>query len=986
MMPAAPMLRVQLFGRPRLEYACAPLALRAPPRTLALLIYLLLAGPPEREAIAFTFWPDLPESEARAKLREYLRCLRAALPQHGAVPWLLTDKRALRWNPDAAAWIDVAEYDRLSGDAASAAAAVELYAGDLAGTVDEEWLTELREKFRQRQTALLLQLIAKSRAEADQHATIEFAERLLQHDPWHEDAVRTLVAIRHECGDRAGALRTYRDFAQRLNAEFGVGPMPETTAVYEVVRAASAPRASTTPRHNLTEPLMTFIGREEDVASLSALVVKRRHVTLTGAGGVGKTRLAIETARNVLDRFPDGVWFAELASVSDPDLVASTVAASMNVQEVTAASLFATLRGKHLLLVLDNCEHLIAAAAIFVERLLKECPHVHVLSTSREPLRVSGERTERVASLAVPNVDASRTLSLEELCAVPAIQLFLERAADVVPITGLPADDAVQRHALITISRRLDGIPLAIELAAAWTSSISLEELAERLNDRFSILTRGRRTALPRQQTLRATLDWSYELLAPDEQTLLQRVSIFAGGWTLEAATLVCGNGQDEQSSVIETLSSLVDKSLVVVEVKKPSTRYHLLETTRAYALEKLGRDDARQTLARRHATYYANLAQRNDTTWGAAASLAAVETLTPELDNMRAVLQWSVDAAKDPGLGASLVGALRWFFAACYLNGEGVRWCERALAALGSRPERRHEALVQLALAGSMGSSPFFPRFSYYRARDADRFRVAAERAAMLLTSPGEEADRALALALAAMHWCLLNANAKALHAASDAVAAARESGKRTAVGIALYAKSFAVDQRSLDDRRLLLLEALEYCPMSSTVYNRAVVMHALGELAFEGGDPALALEYARQSANTLASPADLLNRAQVDVIVAAYALALGRLDEAVAALRIAFTIARWTGDAMVAAAAFQHLAGVAATRGDADSGARFLGVSDARRGGDHPRLYTEQTGYDRTLLKLRETLNAPQLAALMHEGYEWNVDRAFDAAMTLV
>jgi predicted ATPase/DNA-binding SARP family transcriptional activator len=988
-------LEIRLFGEPQLRENAAAIGYRTPARTLPLLVYLLLHRDVSlaRDAVAVLFWPDLPESEALANLRYYMRDLRAALPLSERVPWILADKRTIRWNPAASLWLDVAEFESLAADPETASAAVEIYGGDLGGRLDDDWIQASREYHRELQGRLLYGLVISCWARKDIRAAIAYAQRLAQHDPWREDAIRALIELRHEAGDRAGALQLYRGFAERLEAEFGVQPMPETTAVYErVVAAVDSPGLATPsvpaivgnhPRHNLPVALTTFVGRDSEVAALDALIGKRRLVTLVGTGGVGKTRLAIETARTLVDRFSDGVWLVELASLADPALIVSTIANSLGLQSPSEPSLLAMLQGKHMLLVLDNCEHLVAGAASIVERLVRECPLMCVLATSREPLRCVGERTERVVSLALPVAIDGASPSQEILRQSAAVQLFLDRAADVSPAFQLYDESEAARRGLATIARRLDGIPLAIEFAAARASSLSVPELAQRLDDRFAILTAGKRTALPRQQTLRATLDWSYELLSPTEQGLLRRAGIFAGGWTVEALCAVCSDDGVAESQFVDVLASLVDKSLVVVDVGAADARYRLLETTRAYVLERLLETGESESIARHHATYFAGYAVHGENTWASQLSFGALERFSSELDNYRAALGWAIDDANDPELGASLIGSMRWAFAAKSLNAELVRWCERALAALGTHPREQPEADVQLALAGSMGTIPFFPRFHYYRAMCPERFVTASERAAGVLLAVGDGPNRALALSLAAMHLRVAG-EARAAIVAADALMVARECGQPLAIAMALYATSFAIDREATAQRTALLSEALEIARVAPSPYHSAAILHALGEVAFEAGDPVRALSYARESALPKVGLAPV-NQAQALITSAAYCLALGEVDEARTAARAALIIAQRIGEPMIAGAAFQHIAGIASARGDVERAAHLLGASDARRADAPPRLFTERADYARTVSKMRERLTEADLGALIRTGFEWGLERAIAQAMNV-
>ena len=350
---------------------------------------------------------------------------------------------------------------------------------------------------------------------------------------------------------------------------------------------------SARPDNNLPQQVTTLIGREAELAEIKAALGKHRLVTLVGSGGVGKTRASLEVAADLLESHPDGVWFVELAPLSDPLLVPEIVAglfgASITTDRVPLEALVGILRQKRTLLVLDNCEHLVAAVAQLADAILRHCPQVSLLASSREPLAIQGESTYRMPSLGFPEqiegISAARALEFG------AVRLFVERATAIMPGFALGEDNA---SAVAAICKRLDGVALAIELAVPRLKMLKVQELAERLDERFKLLTGGSRTALPRQQTLKALIDWSYNLLSEPEQTLLQRLSVFAGGWTLASAGAVAAGAGIADWEVFDLLAALVDKSLVVADASGKETRYRLLESTRQYAAEKLAENGAR--------------------------------------------------------------------------------------------------------------------------------------------------------------------------------------------------------------------------------------------------------------------------------------------------------------------------------------------------------------------------------------------------------
>ncbi len=410
------------------------------------------------------------------------------------------------------------------------------------------------------------------------------------------------------------------------------------------------------PPNNLPEAVSELIGREAELAELTDLIAAHRLVTLTGTGGIGKTRLALEVARRRLPEFPDGVWLAELAPLSDPELIPVAIVTALGLEigssVATPERVAAALGAKRLLLVLDNCEHVINVAARMAEALLHANSAVRVLATSREPLRAEGEYLCRISPLAVPAEDSRE---MDAVLQHGAVRLFdaRVRAADprFAPTASLVATMGV-------ICRRLDGIPLAIELAASRAGTIGLEEIAARLDDRFRLLAGGRRTALRRHQTLRATLDWSYDLLPELEGLVLRRLATFAGSFTLEAASAVAADAEIVAADFVDAVANLVTKSLVVADVGGAIMRYRLLETTRAYALEKLAENGEFETVAQRHAEYCRDLLERAETEWETRPKTELLADYGWRIVNIRAALDWAFSSSGDAAIGVALTVA----------------------------------------------------------------------------------------------------------------------------------------------------------------------------------------------------------------------------------------------------------------------------------------------------------------------------------------
>src|ERR1700737_4357135 len=469
-----------------------------------------------------------------------------------------------------------------------------------------------------------------------------------------------------------------------------------------VARTAVPVPAPPRPVTNVPEPVSELIGRDLEFEEVLGLTAAHRLVTLTGAGGIGKTSLGLEVARHLLSEFVDGVWAIELAPLSDPDLVPVTVATALGLDlggDVASPDRVANaLAAKQLLLVLDNCEHLVGAAASMAEALLRANPAARVMATSREPLRAEGECLCRVPSLAVPTEGSQ---DAEDPLRSGAVRLFVARARAAAPQFS---PDGRGAAAIAAICRHLDGIPLAIELAAARTNALGVEELAARLDDCFHLLTGGRRTELPRHQTLRATPDWSYQLLPEPERVVLRRLAIFAGGFTLQAASTIAAIDEIDGSDIVDCAANLVAKSLVAADLGGATGWYRLLETTRAYALEKLTQSGEFEQVARRHAEYCRDLFERAEVeleTRPAAEWLAAYGR---RIDNLRAALDWAFSPTGDAAVGVALTTAAVPLWAQLSLVQEFRARVERALASLA--PEAGRSARQEMQLYAALGGA----------------------------------------------------------------------------------------------------------------------------------------------------------------------------------------------------------------------------------------------------------------------------------------
>jgi predicted ATPase/DNA-binding winged helix-turn-helix (wHTH) protein len=470
---------------------------------------------------------------------------------------------------------------------------------------------------------------------------------------------------------------------------------------------AIAPTNGAAVRGNLPAPLTRIVGRGDIIAALAAQLAQRRLLTIVGPGGIGKTTVAIAVAETVSASYLDGIWFVGLASLADPDLVPSALAAVLGISLPglnPVSGLTAWLRDKQALIVLDCCEHVIGAVAALAEEILRAAPRISILATSREPLRAEGEWLHRLASLALP--PGSVDLSPAEALRYSAVELFDDRATAVVDGFTLGEGDV---PAVLEICRKLDGVPLAIELAAARVDAFGIKDLAVRLDDRLTLLTEGRRTALPRHQTLRATLDWSHDLLPEAERVILRRIAVFRGDFTMEAAVVVATCERITVAGVFDSVANLVAKSLIATDIGGEVTCHRLLDTMRAYALERLAESGELQTIARRHAAYYRDLFERAETEWETRPTAEWLADNVPRIDNLRAALDWAFSTGGDASVGVALTAAAVPLWMHLSLMDECRGQVERALAAIAAGAGQ--DAQREMKLLAALGTSLVYTR-----------------------------------------------------------------------------------------------------------------------------------------------------------------------------------------------------------------------------------------------------------------------------------
>jgi predicted ATPase/DNA-binding SARP family transcriptional activator len=997
-----------------------------------------------REQLMELLWPDLAPAAAANNFYQALHLARRALdPTGGSGPYYLPlQDEMVHLCPAEPPWIDVEAFEdaarraRHSQDAAAYMAALDLYAGDLLPDERyEEGFDARREALRQDHLALLAELAELYTARAAYTEAIATFRKAIANDAAHEDAHRGLMRVYALDGQRAQALRQYGALQEALEGELGAKPEERSRQLHQQILDGTYPpaRSQQSPApaiaeialqpphapdipHNLPIPATSFVGRERERAEVSALLATTRLLTLTGPGGCGKTRLALATAMDVRGGYPDGAWLIALAPLADPELVPQAVAATFGVWEAAGRPILETLIGylkpRRALLALDNCEHLVDACARLCDALLGTCPHIRLLATSREPLHVAGETTWPVPSLPLP--DMHKPPSPDTLMNYAAVRLFVDRARAAVPPFALNEGNAAT---VAEICASLDGLPLAIELAAAQVRVLAPQQIAGRLADRFRLLVGGSRTAQSRQQTLKAALDWSYHLLAERERTIYRRLAVFARGFSLDAAELVGADEPIQTAEILAIVTALVDKSLLLMEDQGGAARYRFLNTIRQYGLERLNESADAAQVRRRHARYFLALAEatepelhgRHQTFW-----LAQLER---EHDNLRAALAWSLGTADadDGDVALRLAGALAWFWRVRGHLTEGRRWLQAALARAELWPHTPAQAKT-LASAGAFavfqgdyGTASAWLEASAAIARalgdrrslayalawrslaEAFQGNVAAVRALdgesrAIFRELGDAWGLALALMLAGIPAAESGDDALAQARFAESLALFSELGDAWGIAdatinlanMAYRQGDFAAARERLEN----VLEVERNAP-DKWVFVRALSL--LGEVARAQGDIRTA---ATACAGSVAAARELGLTAMIEPwslrSLGFVACAQGDLPRARAHFAESLKLFR-AGDATLGiAACLAGFAAIASAEREPARAARLLGAATARLDAIPAALApADRADYERTLAAVRAELGAEGFAAAWAEGAALALEQALATAV---
>jgi non-specific serine/threonine protein kinase len=610
------------------------------------------------------------------------------------------------------------------------------------------------------------------------------------------------------------------DAASLATPQHGAQPVADA-------RAGGRRASDRTVRNNLPQLVTVFVGREREIGAVGDALAISRLVTITGPGGSGKTRLSLEVARGLFEAFPDGVWQVQLAALADAALVPQAVAMALGIRESgrpPAAALLDFLQFKRTLLLLDNCEHLVGACAELADAILRTCPFVRVLATSQEPLTILGEATHALAPLSLPEGNGGEASG--DIMRFEAVRLFVDRARLANSAFALTAENA---PAVARVCQRLDGIPLAIELAAARVKVLPVDQIDARLDDRFRLLTGGSRTAEPRQRTLQATIDWSYDLLVGPARTVFDRLSVFAGGFALEAAEAVCSGDGVASDDVLYLLSNLIDKSLVLVDERQGAARYRLLQTIRQYAGEKLRLSGKAPDARTRHRDFYLAFAERAERELKGPDQEVWLGRLELEHDNLRAALEWSKTDAAASSAYTRLAGALAQFWLVRGHAREGLAWLEDALAlGRGAPPRERAKALHGAGLLARICGD--YGRAGALHAESLEVWREL-----------GDEANAAPALNQLAIVTLWRGDYDEASRLLDEALARARCVAAERETSVALKNLGIIAHYRSrYEEARALLEESLAVSrrlddtrEIAATLNNRAVVAASEGDFA---------------------------------------------------------------------------------------------------------------------------------------------------------
>jgi predicted ATPase/DNA-binding SARP family transcriptional activator len=1004
--------RLYLLGGFRLQNTDQRIFLYS--RKIESLLAFLVLHPEEhaREKIAGLFWGDSTDEQARLSLRVGLNNLRKQL----GAEVVIGDRVTVQFNPDFPLWVDVLEFERRAqGETATETdlqAAVDLYTGDLLTDSYDDWVIRCRDTYRELYSDVLLNLIDYNRAKGAYERAIDFARKLLSNNAAHEQAHQHLMVCYAALGDRSTALQQFEVCKRQLRDELGVEPSKETLALYESLRQQNQVASPAARFTNLPRPVTSFVGRAKEIEQIKELllttvpspeadqILGARLLMLIGAGGSGKTRLAIQAASELLTSFDEGVWWIDLSSLESASPVAQAVAKALGVVEKPNEALLVTLsdalRDSRRLLVIDNCEHLVEGCAQLIEWLLAHCPHLQVLATSREPLNLPGEQDLIVPTLALPDLQRPPAYS-SALLGYESIKLFVERA------TGHQSSFRLTAHnteLVIQICHKLGGLPLGIELAAAQIGAFSLTEILSQLSTQLDLASPSSQTR-SRHTTLRTAIDWSYNLLDDVEKVFFRRLAVFAGGWTEEQAIVVAGgypssetllaprnSGEVADSAwlpvtgakiVRAILASLVSKSLIQVRRGEDQTRYYMFEMIREYARDSLTSAGEAYATQSRHYTFFAHFAEAAQSALQSVEAERWVAQIEHDHDNLRAALRWAIARDRtpesEPGASLRLVGGL-WLF--WYKNGythEGEDWINQALAANAQRTEELSPALQRhRARAYSGLGTMAWIKGDYEQAGSSHRRALEIYR--------GLDDKRGIAMTINNLSNALIDNEryAEAAQLLNEGLPLARQLVDGLPATLLLVTRG-SLDEYlgDYDQAERCYTEALEVSRRQGLLSEQSLAQHNLGDIEIWRGNLEAALTHFTESL-TLAQRLDNKLLISGNLVFTALTLYLaGRGAEALAPCQAALKISIDMGYRSRVVECLAVLGLVAEASEETQTATQIFGTTvTQQRRLKFSFLPIMQAPLDSALTRLKTSVSAPEFEADWSKGSQLTLETA--------
>jgi predicted ATPase/DNA-binding SARP family transcriptional activator len=935
-------LAIELFGTGRISLGARRVILRGHPKMWSVIAYLALnAGTRiEREALAATIWPDISDAAARGNLRRHLSYLDDALDQTGTGSWIDRSATHVGLNAERSIWTDVGAFVACSGDGSRLAEAAQLYRGELLAGRDDEWIAEPRERFRERYVDVLERLVRLEKRSGNSSAALIHATDLLRADPFREDIVRAVMRLRFAQGDRAGALHEYERFAALVGDELRIEPAAQTVRLATALRDVDPGPHADRP---LPPEVSSFVGRSAQLRELEVLLDDARLVTILGAPGVGKTRLALRYAHLHQARYADGARFVDAFGATDADALERLVEDALEFRSRKRAGksvpVEQQLTGREMLIVLDNCEQIVEPCRALVARVLRAAPNVAFIVTSRTVIHASGEAV----------------FSLAPLGRIDAGKLFTERARFArfgsTSITVAP-------EAVDAIVTGTDGLPLALELCAARLRSLSLNEVVARLSDLLAFIGDQGHARGDHVRTLRVSLESSYRLLDEAEQQLFRRFAVFAGAASVSAICAITLEGAPE-SYVLDVLSRLVDQSLLVAPaVDATEQRFGMLRSVADFADEKLNAAGEATAVRSAHAAYFAgSCVEQNDALRGARA-YALFDRVARDYDDLDAVLRRLILEGENPELGARLALALSRYWFDRGLAREGATWLEAAAAT--GRLDPRLRALVlhaQATLARNQGN--FEHAYALF-GRSLEALRGSDDTIAF-----------GKALTTYANAARMVGAYDVAFEAAAQALTVFESTGDRYLCGYALLTSGcVAYGRGDLSAARVAFEHSLACYRESGADADIALALGNLGIIAFYDGDLRGATLLCGESSQRAGAIGNIYYQASADLTLARVAFARGETGVA-ELLTQTMDRAKAIGDTELVIACLElHVLQLCAA-GEAYRGAVVSASVDAARMADRiPRGALEEADDRRLHERLAELLSDAELRAAAEAG----------------